>query len=246
MPSKRKRGGGRQVVEVDGSGTETDDRYFDDEEDDEISPKKKGKAKQKKKKQKRKRRRADSDDDEEDDEDEEDEEDEEEDPRVNKRMKTGSTGKQKGKTGKVQSVRWCTAVSLLPCFGRTPFFDTTPRSPQCHILGNGMGCPRDESHTDLMGHALDECPIVLALTVALGRDPAPRDIHHASSEINEAGCLDTYFNCGEAQWDEARTACTPPHPTPLPASLCYQRNKRSRLLRAGCLDIHNLFCGDNT
>ena len=77
-----------------------------------------------------------------------------------------------------------------------------------------MGCPRDESHTDLMGHALDECPIVLALTVALGRDPAPRDIHHASSEINEAGCLDTYFNCGEAQWDEARTACTPPHPTP--------------------------------
>ena len=35
MPSKRKRGGGRQVVEVDGSGTETDDRYFDDEEDDE-------------------------------------------------------------------------------------------------------------------------------------------------------------------------------------------------------------------
>ena len=63
------------------------------------------------------------------------------------------------------------------CFGRTPFFDTTPRSPQCHILGHGMGCPRDESHTELMGHTLDECPIVLALKGSLGRDPTPRDIH---------------------------------------------------------------------
>ena len=154
MPSKRKRGGGRQVVEVDGSGTETDDRRM-------------MKARRRKGKPNRRRRsrsgsaggqiptmtrrmmRM-----------KEDEEDEEEDPRVNKRMKTGSTGKQKGKTGKVQSVRWCTTVSLLPCFGRTPFFDipSVPHFGQWHGLPQRRvthrfdgSCPRrmpDRSRAD--------------------------------------------------------------------------------------------------
>ena len=38
-----------------------------------------------------------------------------------------------------------------------------------------------------MGHALDECPIVLALKGSLGRDPTPRDIHEKFKSLGKVG-----------------------------------------------------------